>query len=165
MDSQITPDRFAGHPITSFRVQERRSLTVHLEDAGKFDVMSDESANDEPGAGPVHAGRFDKFAQAADVCDGLNRVWRTAPQSTAAEVLAFVGRKPAPVAARDAMPFCRPVLCWTERQAASVAAALVQARIQFVFAGDGETTGTIDFLFRGADYSRAAELAQLAAKV
>jgi hypothetical protein len=70
MDSQITPDRFAGHPITSFRVQERRSLTVHLEDAGKFDVMSDESANDEPGAGPVHAGRFDKFAQAADVAHG-----------------------------------------------------------------------------------------------
>lgn len=163
MDSQITSDRFAGYPIASFHVSERRSLTVHLEDAGKFDVLAERGANDEDDAGPVFAGRFDTFAQAADVCDGLNRVWRTAPQSTAAEVLAFVGRKPAPVAAGASLPFCRPVLCWTERQAETVAAALIQARIPFVFAGDGETTGTIDFLFRGADYSRAAELAQLAA--
>jgi len=60
------------------------------------------------------------------------------------------------------LPYCRPILCFTERQATALAAAIVQARIPFEFAGDGEKTRTIDFMIRGEDYARACELAQSA---
>lgn len=63
------------------------------------------------------------------------------------------------------LPFCRPVLCWTERQAEVFASILIRERVPFVFAGDGESTRTIDFLFRGADYPRACELAQSVASI
>lgn len=56
--------------------------------------------------------------------------------------------------------YCRPILCFTEQQATALAAVLIQARIPFEFAGDGEQTRTIDFMIRGDDYARACELAQ-----
>lgn len=90
----LSLDRFIGFPISSFRVNERRSLTVHLEDAGMFDVGADGDANDSL---PVWVGRYARFADAQAVADKLNATWRTAPQSTASEVLAFVSRSTASV--------------------------------------------------------------------
>lgn len=86
---RVTPDRFMGFPIGSFKVEERRSLTVHLEDAGMFDVL----AHDEDSVA-VYAGRYETFDQAAVVAEGMNRVWKSAPQSTPQEILAFVLRLP-----------------------------------------------------------------------
>lgn len=87
----VTPDRFLGFPVNAFAISERRSLTVHLEDAGKFNVFA---AGDTNG-GPSFAGRFDTFGEAQTVADGLNRAWRTAPQATASEVIGFVTQREA----------------------------------------------------------------------
>jgi len=63
MSTQIHPDRFIGFPVSHFQIWERRSLTVHLEDAGKFDVFAEPSPND-PDATPnaferTYVGRYD----------------------------------------------------------------------------------------------------------
>lgn len=88
--NSIPSSVFQGYPITLFRVQERRSLTVHLEDAGMFDVLADPSINDAPDAPPAFAGRYESFGEASTVCEGLNRIWYNAPQVTGAEIIGFV---------------------------------------------------------------------------
>ncbi len=87
--NSIDPQAFAYFPVASFRCEERRSLTVHLEDAGWWDVVAAEGGEDPK---PVHAGRYREFAAARAVADGLNRVWRACPGAVAAEIVAFVRR-------------------------------------------------------------------------
>lgn len=84
--NSISPDRFTGNANATFNVVERTSLTVHLEDAGWFDVMAWD------GDEAIWAGRYSNFADAHDVASGLNRVWLTVPDASPREVLAFVGR-------------------------------------------------------------------------
>jgi hypothetical protein len=68
-------------------------------------------------------------------------------------------------AANDIAPlFVRPVGCWTERQAAQFALALIMAGLPFKYVGklplyDGTISPTFDFLFRASDYARVGELA------
>ncbi len=87
----LPSNAFLGYPVASFRIEERRSTTVHLIDAGHFDVM----ANDAETGAPVWAGRYQSFDAARTIADGLNRVWVASPQSTPAEVLAFVAKRTA----------------------------------------------------------------------
>jgi hypothetical protein len=86
----LEPTRLIGYPVVSFVVRERRSLTVHLEDAGWFDVACEADPNDpQADAYPVFIGRYRSFEDAFRITDQLNQVWRLFPQSTAREVAAF----------------------------------------------------------------------------
>ena len=79
-NTNVSPNCFIGFPSNSFTVEDRRSLTVLIDDYGMYDVFS----------GSVKAGRYDKFSEAMDVADGLNRIWKSLPYATAEEVLSFV---------------------------------------------------------------------------
>lgn len=86
----LDPKVFRFTPVSFFKVWERRSLTVHLEDAGMFDVSCDE------GDIPSFAGRYATYREALEVAGGLNAVWRACGSATSAEVLAFVTKTPLP---------------------------------------------------------------------
>lgn len=65
LPGSLPPSALIGFPPVSFTVRERRSLTVHLEDAGWFDVQCDGDpcdANAE--AYPVHVGRYGRTKRA-----------------------------------------------------------------------------------------------------
>lgn len=71
-----------------FRVEEIRSLTVHLADAGRFRVRVQNESDDEDAF--TYAGVYDKFDDACTVADALNRIWAHAGHKTSAEIVAFL---------------------------------------------------------------------------